>query len=187
MEKAKFVQELENQIHNFNIYQNFSEIVILCIGTDKLIGDAVGPMVGEKLQKESKIANSINTKKEIIVLGNMEQTLNYKNAQMKVKQIYKKCKMPFIITVDTALSKEKWSKKIYITKGKIQIGNSLGKSMLFESHINIKCVVGEYQNTVEKNMEILKKVNPELVIELSEIVAYGVNRILEKILKSYLD
>ena len=182
MEKTKFVQDLERMLYKFNIDRDFSEIVILCIGTDKLIGDCVGPMVGQKLINDWQSKNNDNIKKkEIVILGNMERTLNYKNAENIIKQVNKNCNMPFIIAIDTALSKISTTQKIYVNNGSLTIGNSLGRKLLFKSHINIKCVVGECKNTPKENIKVLKDVHPELVEQLSDIVAYGINKTMKKI------
>lgn len=182
MEKTKFVQDLEKMLCKFDINKDFSEIVILCIGTDKLIGDCVGPMVGQRLINSWKLKNNDDVKsKEIIILGNMEKTLNYKNARDVIKQVNENYSMPFIIAIDTALSKISTTQKIYVNNGSLTIGNSLGRRFLFRSHINIKCVVGECKNTPNENIKVLKNVEPKQVMQLADIVAYGVNKTMQKL------
>ena len=53
MEKTKFVQDLQKNIYQYR-NQKFSDVVILCIGTNKLIGDSIGPIVGQKLKEETE-------------------------------------------------------------------------------------------------------------------------------------
>lgn len=173
MKNEKFVQDLQKQIFQY-MTQEFSEIILLCIGTNQLIGDCIGPMVGELLNQETK-------KENIIVYGNMIETINFKNARKTIEYILKKYKKPFIITVDSALGTEKMIKRIVVSKGMIKIGKSLGRSISYYSHINIKGVVGENKNTVFENIQTLKTVKPEIIVELSNQMVTGIKKMIETI------
>ncbi len=174
MEKTKFVQDWQKQI-NLHLYQEFSDIVILCIGSNKMIGDCIGPMVGQKLK------SILKKEKNIIIYGNMEETLNFKNAKQVIENILKTYKKPFVITIDSALGTKEMIKKIVVNTGWIKIGNSLGRSICYYSHMNIKGIVGQNKNTVKENIETLKEVSPILVMELSEKIANTLNEMIPKI------
>ena len=47
----KFITEFRRKI--FNTKEEFSDYVFLCIGTEKVVGDSFGPLVGENLKKFS--------------------------------------------------------------------------------------------------------------------------------------
>lgn len=173
MKNEKFVQDLQKQIFQY-MTQEFSEIILLCIGTNQLIGDCIGPMVGELLNQETK-------KENIIIYGNMIETINFKNARKTIEYILKKYKKPFIITVDSALGTEKMIKRIVVSRGMIKIGKSLGRSISYYSHINIKGVVGENKNTVFENIQTLKTVKPEIIVELSNQMVTGIKKMIENI------
>lgn len=173
MKNEKFVQDLQKQIFQY-MTQEFSEIILLCIGTNQLIGDCIGPMVGELLNQETK-------KENIIIYGNMIETINFKNARKTIEYILKKYKKPFIITVDSALGTEKMIKRIVVSRGMIKIGKSLGRSISYYSHINIKGVVGENKNTVFENIQTLKTVKPEIIVELSNQMVTGIKKMIETI------
>jgi len=175
MENAKFVQELKEQVYAY-MYQKFSHIVILCIGSNKIIGDCVGPMVGQNLNELLKQEN-----KKIIIYGNMKETINFKNAQKIITDIFQMYEKPFMITIDSALGTENMIKKIVVNEGWIQIGKSLGRSISYHSHINIKGVVGENKKNPKDNIETLKKVKLEIVNELSNTVTKGIHQVIEKI------
>lgn len=178
MTDIKFVQDLKEKMQEYDS-KKFSHIIILCIGTNKLVGDCIGPMVGEKLNSKLK---KQKCNKNIIIYGNMKHTLNFKNARQVIEKIYMFYKKPFIITIDSALGTEKMIKQIVVDKGKIKIGNSLGRSICYNSNINIKGVVGENKNTLKENIQTLKIVKPELVIELSNVVANGICKSFQKII-----
>lgn len=170
MEKTKFVQDLQKNIYQYR-KQSFSDIVILCIGTNKLIGDSIGPVVGQKLKKE-------NIQEKVYIYGDMKETINFKNAKQVIENIFKIYEKPFIITIDSALGTQTMVSKIVVSKGIIRIGKSLGRSICYPSHITIKGVVGEYRNTIQENLYTLKTVKQEIVDELSNKMAKGINQVI---------
>lgn len=169
MEYNRFKNKLKQQLEKFDIEKDFSDTVFLCIGTNKLIGDMIGPMVGERLRGElGKYNNKIG------IYGNMYETFNLKNANKIIKNIKEKHPKPFIITIDTALSKENITNKIVVTNGNIEIGKAIGKGMEIDSHINIKGIVGIYNDVLKKNIETLKNVRIESVVYISTIITKGI-------------
>ena len=46
---TNFVNEFSNVLCDLTKGKCFSEVICLCIGSDRVIGDSFGPMVGEKL------------------------------------------------------------------------------------------------------------------------------------------
>jgi len=177
MKNAKLVQDLQKQINSY-MNQDFSHIIILCVGTNKIIGDCIGPMVGQKLQ--TKLKEKKNHQK-IIIYGNMEETLNFKNARQVIENIYKIYEKPLMITIDSALGTEKLIKRIVVNQGWIKIGNSLERSICYYSHINVKGIVGENKSNFKENIETLKNVRPGLVIGLANDVVEGLENIISKI------
>ena len=173
MKKTKFVQDLEKSIYEYK-NQKFSEVVILCIGTNKLIGDSIGPVVGQKLKEEKM--------KEIVyIYGDMKETVNFKNAKEIIEDIFKTYKKPFIITIDSALGTKTMVSKIVVNKGIVRLGKSLGRSICYPSHITIKGVVGENKNTYEENIKVLNEVSQEMIGYLSDIMTKGIKQEINKI------
>jgi len=175
--QKNFTSNLKQYINYYNIEKNFSEIIILCIGTNKIMGDMIGPMVGENLK--SKIITPKN--KKLIVFGNMTQTLNLKNANNIINKVKNNYQNPFVITIDTALSKIYDSKKIYINQGNIQIGSALSKGINCDSHINIKGVVGKYKENLEENLNTLRNVKLRDIVYLSMLISNGIIETMKSI------
>ena len=48
---SKFVKDFEKKISELYVESGYSNLVFLCIGTNKIIGDSVGPIVGNYLKK----------------------------------------------------------------------------------------------------------------------------------------
>lgn len=153
----------------------YSNIVILCVGTNKIIGDCLGPIVGQKLTR------IFHNKGNILIYGNMKETLNLKNAKGIIQEIYKNSQTPFIITVDAALGKKEMIENIFISTGKIKIGEALGNSVEYISQVNIKGIVGEYHNDIQKNMNTLIHTKRKRIHRLSNQIAYEIYQMVEKI------
>ena len=75
----KFIKELEVGVKDLShIYSN---VIILCIGTKKVLGDSVGPLVGENIKYLEK--------EKIKIYGVLGHTINFNNAKNIITNIYK--------------------------------------------------------------------------------------------------
>ena len=74
----KFINYLQNR-------ESFSNIVFVCIGTKKLIGDSIGPVIGENLKK---FENEF-----IHVYGTMQNNVNFINGKEIIEEIYRKSRI----------------------------------------------------------------------------------------------
>lgn len=155
--------------------EKFSNIVILCVGTNKLIGDSIGPIVGQKLTR------LLNDKENVKIYGNTRETLNLQNARHILEKIPYIYQAPFIITIDAALGPKEMIESIFITTGKIKIGEALGHSIGYYSNINIKGIVGEYQENLKENLDTLSEVKRKCIHKLSNQITYEVCQMVEQI------
>lgn len=153
----------------------FSDIVILCVGTNKLIGDSVGPIVGQKLTRLLK------DKQNVWIYGNTKQNLNLKNAKQVLRQIQITHKQAFVITIDAALGPKEMIEDTWIGSGIVKIGEALDKQIQYFSNITIKGIVGEYQNNLKRDYQTLNKVNRNSIHRLSNQITYEVCQIIEQI------
>ena len=153
----------------------FSDIVILCVGTNKLIGDSVGPIVGQKL------ARLLKNKQNVWIYGNTKRNLNLKNAKQILKQIQITHKQAFVITIDAALGPKEMIENTWIGSGIVKIGEALDKQIQYFSNITIKGIVGEYQNNLKQDYQTLNEVNRNRIHRLSNQITYEVCQIIEQI------
>ena len=174
MEKDKLLYDLKNIIYKYERENEFSNIVILCVGTNKIIGDLFGPIVGKKLIQSIK-------RKDIIIYGNTKNTVNFSNAKSILEKVFFEYRKPFIITIDAALGNENMIEKVFVTSGKIKIGDSLGRYICYNSQINIKGVVGKDNKNAKENLKTVKRVNPKIIENLSNTVVYGIEKMVDKI------
>lgn len=171
--KLKFQNEISST-NKKNKVSKFSNIIFLCIGSNKVKGDSIGPIIGSKIKK---IENEY-----IKIYGTLEKNLDFLNAKYVIEEVYSIYDNPYIITIDAALCRENKIGKIYLNNGYIKIGKALDKSISFYSNINIKCIVGMY-NEIQtiKNINVLKNANMDNIIKMSDIVSKGIVNIMKNI------
>lgn len=153
-----------------NIHSNYKK-VFLCIGTNKCIGDSLGPKVGQILYNKLKF-------EDVIVLGNIKENITYGNIGENLNNIYKQIRNPYVIVIDSALANKEYIGNVFINNSSMIIGNSLGKEDYKIGDISIKGIVGENKENNIKNFEILNNVSKKLIEELS-------NKISSQIIKVF--
>lgn len=146
-----------------NIHSNYKK-VFLCIGTNKCIGDSLGPKVGQILYNKLKF-------EDVMVLGNIKENITYRNIGKNLNSIYKQIKNPYIIVIDASLSNKEYIGNVVIKNSSIVIGSSLGKEAYKIGDISIKGIVGENKENNMKNFEILNNVSKKLIEELSSNIS----------------
>lgn len=160
----EFVNNLKEKI------QNKKNIIICCIGTDRVIGDCIGPITGSLLK------NKINSEN---VYGDLDENLTFKNMNRKINEINLKFKNPYIIAVDAALADEQHIGKIFVEDGGIFIGKGLNKRKKIVGNIGIKVVVGKDYKDNDLNFRTLQNVSLNQIIYLSKIISDGIINCIE--------
>ena len=151
----------------------FSDMVFICIGTKNLIGDSIGPLIGENLRE---IQSDF-----IHVYGTMDNNINFINGKETIEEIYRKYINPYLITIDAALSNINNKGDIVLGSGYMKIGKALNKSVCFYSDINIKCVIGNYYEKKEDNIKELKEVKLADVYNTSRKVTNSIKNTFKKL------
>lgn len=96
-------------------------IIFICIGSDRSTGDALGPLIGEKIKFLSK--------NNIFVYGTLENTIHAKNLKETMKLIKAKHKRPFIIAIDACLGAVDNVGHVLINKRPLKPGIALNKDL----------------------------------------------------------
>lgn len=173
--KANFMKEFATQIYEEKKNKNILEIVFLCIGTDKLIGDAFGPLVGSKLEQLLENYNIFN----INIYGTLEENICYTNVQKCLLKIEKEHPEACIVVIDAALSKEVNIGKIFVQRQKMVLAKGLNKAKVEVGDISIKAVVGKNYKLSKYNFLSLQNISLSEVINLSNIVAEGIYEVIK--------
>ena len=147
----------------------YSDIVIVCIGTDRSTGDSLGPLVGDKL----KSVSFSNVK----VLGTLEDPVHAKNLNNIINSIFDQCKKPYLIAIDACLGRADRVGYISIGKGPLRPGAGVNKKLPELGNMHIKGIVN-----VGGFMEylVLQNTRLNLVMRMSEIISSGIRFVLWK-------
>lgn len=172
VEYKRFVWELNNVL-NRKIYKN-TNIVFLCIGTNTIVGDAFGPVVGSVLK------NSLSNNRNIEILGDLTDCVTYNEVKNVVRLLGCSYKNSLIIVLDSALSKKNDIGKIFIQNRGLKYAESLKKSNSIIGNISIKAVVGEDVNNSINNFKNLKNASFDDIYKMSNLVSNGIIEVVNK-------
>ncbi|MCD8012543.1 MAG: spore protease YyaC [Lachnospiraceae bacterium] len=108
--------------------------VILCIGTDRLIGDSLGPLTGSLLQKYAGTS--------FFVYGTLSSTVHACNLEKTLHQIKKEHPNSVIIAVDASLGQESKIGSVFVHPGSIKPGMGVSKDLPATGDISITGIAG---------------------------------------------
>lgn len=133
--------------------------IIVCIGTDRCIGDALGPLVGTLLTK----ANF-----KYPVYGTLKNPIHAVNLKEEIKRINSIHKNPNVIAVDACLGDEKFIGSIQIRHSPILPGKGVGKNLPSVGDISIVGIVDKF--TIDDFFPI-HSIRLSLVSEMAEVIS----------------
>lgn len=140
------------------------QLVVWCIGSKDIIGDSLGPYVGERLTRS-------NISKNIVIKGTLTNPVHYLNIQEEIIDLRKRYSNIYSIVVDSSLYDKSYIGKIVVVKNKTILGSALEKRKYKLGDIGIKGIVGEDYKNPLKNIKILEKVPQKLINEMSFKIA----------------
>ncbi|NLP36949.1 MAG: spore protease YyaC [Firmicutes bacterium] len=138
------------------------QLIILCIGTDRSTGDALGPLVGTRL----KGLRPVNTD----IFGTLEEPVHAVNLSETIEKITETYSSPFIIAVDACLGRQESVGCIDIGLGPTRPGAGVNKDLPPVGQIHIDGIVnvgGFLEHFVLQNTRL------SLVMRLAEIITRG--------------
>lgn len=94
------------------------DIIFLCIGSDRSVGDSLGPLVGMML-KEYQVPYRI--------YGTLEKPVHAFNLEETLKEIKKEFIKPLIISVDACLGDQNQVGYVFLKEGPLVPGKALKK------------------------------------------------------------
>lgn len=145
----------------------FSKLIFLCIGTDRITGDSFGPLVGYKLK------NLFYGEKNIEVIGDLENVINASNIMQIINNINNKYETPFLIAIDAAVSNKTDIGRIIVSNTKMNVGGSLNKN-IYVGDISIKGIVSKDLKNRRYNFRLLQNVPLNIIMNMADSVAQGI-------------
>ncbi len=146
------------------LYQPYiHQLIVLCIGTDRSTGDALGPLAGTRLQRLQP--------PRALVFGTLEEPVHAVNLTETLATINKLYSFPLIIAVDACLGRAESVGSIDLGLGSLRPGAGVSKSLPSVGNIYISGIVNvggflEYY--------VLQNTRLSLVVKLSEVIARGI-------------
>lgn len=143
--------------------------IILCIGTDRCIGDCLGPLVGHNLNKLGV---------RFPVYGTVTNPVHAVNLKECIKNI--KTKHPYhnILAVDASLGSSKSVGTIQFREGPIYPGKGVGKKL---PPVGNYSIIGVVDSIDIFNNSNIHQVRLSLVMEMADIITQSIKTALQKI------
>ncbi|UFT99415.1 spore protease YyaC [Radiobacillus kanasensis] len=139
-----------------------TEVVLICIGTDRSTGDSLGPLTGTLLLEQGV--------KHLTVYGTLENPVHAVNLKETLNHIKEKHPSSFLIAVDACLGKKQSIGQIITGVGSMKPGAALKKDLPEVGDVYISGVVniGGYMDFL-----VLQNTRLHQVREMSQKIAKG--------------
>lgn len=153
-----------------HLYDQQSDLIIICIGTDRSTGDSLGPLTGAKL-----VELGVNPAR---VYGTLEEPVHAVNLQDTLHTIQRIHQQPFIIAVDACLGRSESVGFISIKEGPLQPGTGVNKDLPSVGDLQVIGIVniGGFMEYM-----VLQNTRLSLVMKMAEIISRGLYHAIHKI------
>lgn len=145
-----------------------SKLVFLCIGTDRVIGDSFGPLVGYKLKY------LFRNEENIKVIGSLDNVICAYNILNIINNIKNTYKDSFVVAIDAALSNRNSIGKIIVSKSRMNVGGSFNRKSIYVGDVSIKGVVSKKLNNPKFNFKLLQNTPLNTIMNMADCVAQGI-------------
>ncbi len=141
------------------------ELVLVCIGSDRSIGDALGPLVG------TYVSESIGSR--FPVLGTLDNPVHASNLASTLEWLDSTYTNPLVIAVDACLGRMESVGMLTVGRGSLKPGAGVNKALPAVGKVYVTGVVN-----VGGFMEyfVLQNTRLSLVVRMAKVLADGVSR-----------
>ncbi|MEH7457244.1 spore protease YyaC [Bacillus pseudomycoides] len=145
-------------------------LILICIGTDRSTGDALGPLVGTKLE-QMEIQN-------FQVFGTLDEPVHALNLEDKIQNIQTSIPNSFIIAIDACLGKSQNIGSITIGKGPSKPGAAMNKKLPAVGELHIHGIVN-----LNGFMEffVLQNTRLSLVMKMADVISQSIKETDQKL------
>lgn len=131
-----------------------------------------GPIVGYKLKYLFKDV------REVEIYGNLDKNICANNVNDTINYIQRKYNNPFIIAIDSAISKKENIGKIVIQNSGMYLGSALNKKLNYIGDLSIKGIVSQNVNIPQCNFRLLQNTPLSLVMNMADVVSSGIYNVI---------
>lgn len=165
-----------------HLYERFlqksddQDLVILCIGTDRSTGDALGPLVGSRLQTYYL--------DHISVYGTLESPVHAVNLEDQITMITERHPNALIVAIDACLGQYQHVGCINVADGPVKPGAGVKKELPAVGHFHITGIVN-----VGGFMEyfVLQNTRLHVVVSMADIIASAISKATTQLFSPQLD
>lgn len=127
-------EELGQELYNLLTYnrEQTQPVIILCIGTDRVTGDSLGPLVGHQLLASTN---------RFIIYGNLEEPVHAINLIETMEEIYSEYENPYVIAIDASLGSKDHIGYVTLRQGPLKPGQGISKDLPAIGDISITGIV----------------------------------------------
>ena len=140
-----------------------TEILFLCIGTDRSTGDSLGPLIGYKL-KENGMRNAR-------VLGTLEEPIHAMNLEPCMEQLREKCPDALVVAVDASVGSADHVGYVTLGRGPLKPGLGVSKDLDAVGDLFITGIVGSVRNG---DPLMLQSVRLSVVMRLADCISRSI-------------
>lgn len=138
-------------------------VVFACVGTDRSTGDALGPLVGERLRSLGCPTDD--------VLGTLADPLHALNLERRFRALAEAAPDARVIAVDAALGREADVGTLSVRAGGIRPGLGVGKELDEVGHIAVTATVNV--SGTDMDAQVLQSTRLFLVQRLAQSIGLG--------------
>ncbi|WP_258049578.1 spore protease YyaC [Clostridium weizhouense] len=135
------------------------ETIIVCIGTDKCIGDCLGPLVGSIL---------IDNLFPLPIYGTLSHPIHALNIDARLDEIYKKHPNSPIIGVDACLGDRSAIGEIHTRDYAIHPGKGVGKDL---PEVGIASIIGIVDSVNNSQLFSSYSIRLSLVMDMAKLIS----------------
>ncbi|NLW18040.1 MAG: spore protease YyaC [Firmicutes bacterium] len=152
---------LVNQLTS-SLLTDGDDLVVLCIGTDRCTGDALGPLIGTRL-----INSGLD---HVYVYGTLENPVHATNLRETLEKLQVRHKQSLVIAVDACLGRIDSVGNIMIGKGPLKPGAGVSKDLPAVGDLFITGIVnvGGFMDYL-----VLQNTRLYLITRLADVIAEG--------------
>lgn len=153
---------------------NYKDLVVVCIGTDRSTGDSLGPLVGYKLSTLLRNYNNVH------IMGTLDEPVHAKNLNKIIKKISNDYNNPFIIAIDACLGSIERIGYITVSDGPLKPGAGVNKDLpeIGDIHITGVVNIGGFMEYV-----VLQNTRLSMVMKMANIIANSISYSIWKMKK----
>lgn len=135
-------------------------LVLLCIGTDRSIGDALGPLIGTRLSEGGP--------KAYHVFGTLDNPVHAGNLGETIERVRANFERPFVLAVDACLGRSESVGMLVAGKGSLKPGAGVNKALPAVGDVYLTGIVN-----VGGFMEyyVLQNTRLSLVVHMAKVAA----------------